>query len=321
MSKRPFIVDIKRGSLEDGPGIRSVVFFKGCPLRCIFCHSPETQDPQAEVIFSAEECIRCGSCVDACPEGAIDLDLPERIHRELCTRCGRCASVCPGKGLRRIGSYYPSETLTEILLRDLPFYRHSGGGVTLSGGECTLYPDYLESLLTLLKARGIHVTLETSGYFDYPAFRKKVLPYADLIYYDIKIADPQLHKRYTGRSNRKILTNLRFLLQEKGVKVHPRVPLVPGITATGENLSEIIDLLREAGARDVSLLPYNPLGIEMAVILGRPKPPLPAGFMKPDEEREIVTLFGRLLQERGGRSSTSRRNMGPVRLGARLSGA
>ncbi len=218
--------------------------------------------------------------------------------------------MCPGKGLRLIGSYYPVKALIEILLRDLPFYRHSGGGVTLSGGECTLYPDYLEALLKRLKARGIHVTLETSGYFDYRAFREKILPHLDLVYYDIKIADPRAHKRYVGKSNRKILANLRLLLREKGVEVHPRVPLVPGITATGENLSGIIDILYELGASDVSLLPYNPMGLEMAVSLGRPKPPLPEGFMKPDEEREIVGLFRKLLQEKGEGSSTDRRNLG-----------
>ncbi len=316
MGKLPLIVDIKRGSLEDGPGIRSVVFFKGCPLRCIFCHSPETQDPKAEIGFFPRECIHCGRCAHACPQGAIDLEFPGRIHRERCIRCGTCASLCPGKGLRLIGSYYPTETLCEILLRDLPFYRHSGGGVTLSGGECTVHPDYLERLLKLLKANGIHVTLETSGYFDYRAFRKKILPYVDLIYYDIKIADPQAHRRYIGKSNRKILANLHLLLQEKGVEVHPRVPLVPGVTATEENLSGILDVLCEIGARDVSLLPYNPLGIEIATSLGRPKPPLPEGFMKPDEEEEIVALFRKLLQERGEENPTGFRSPGPSRLSA-----
>jgi pyruvate formate lyase activating enzyme len=219
----------------------------------------------------------------------------------MCIRCGSCVNACPGKGLRLIGAYYPVEVLTELLLRDLPFYRHSGGGVTLSGGEPTLYPDYLELLLKRLKARGVHLTLETSGYFDYEPFKQKILPYLELIYYDIKIADPELHKGYIGKTNYRILDNLYRLLREKGVEIHPRVPLIPGITATRANLSAIVDLLCEAGAGDVSLLPYNPMGIEMAVNLGRPKPPLPEGFVKPEEERKVYDMFKTLIEERGER--------------------
>ncbi len=301
----PLIFDIKRHSLEDGPGIRSVVFFKGCPLRCIFCQNPEAQDPGLEIAFYAGECINCGACADACDQDAIDPEFPGRIHRDRCTRCGECARVCPGKGLRLIGSHYPVDALTEILMRDLPFYHHSGGGVTFSGGEPTLYPDYLELLLKQLKARGVHLALETSGYFHYDTFRQKILPHIDLIYYDVKIADPEAHRRYIGKTNERILSNLRRLLQESNVEVHPRVPLIPGITATRENLSAIVDLLCEAGATDVSLLPYNPMGIEMAVKLGRPRPPLPEEFMKPDEEREIHDMFNELLREKGGVSSVA----------------
>ena len=186
----------------------------------------------------------------------------------------------------------------EILLRDLPFYRHSGGGVTFSGGEATCYPDYLEVVLERLKQRGVHLALETSGCFDYEPFEQKILPYMDLIYYDVKFADPEAHRRYTGSTNRRVLDNLTRLLREKGVEVHPRVPIVPGITATRENLSAIVHLLCKMGAEDVFLLPYNPMGVEMAVRLGRSKPSLPECFMKPEEEREIRDLFEAMLGKR-----------------------
>ncbi|MHC4508725.1 MAG: glycyl-radical enzyme activating protein, partial [Planctomycetota bacterium] len=175
-----------------------------------------------------------------------------------------------------------------ILMRDLPFYRHSGGGVTLSGGECTLYPNYLESLLESLKVRQVHIVLETCGYFNFEVFRRKILPYIDLIYYDVKIADSDMHRAYTGKANGKILGNLRRLLLEKPALIHPRIPLIPGITATEENLSAIVSLLVEAGAESVSLLPYNPMGIEMALKLGGAKPHLPERFMSPDEEKSTT---------------------------------
>ncbi len=298
MNNLPLVTDIKRHSLEDGPGIRSVVFFKGCPLRCVFCHNPETKSTRMEIAFSERECIQCEECADACPQGAIDIRLPGRINRDRCNHCGKCAGVCPGKGLRLIGSYYSVEALTEVLLRDLPFYLHSGGGVTISGGEPTLYPDYLELLFKRLKARGVHLILQTSGFFDYQSFRQKILPYLDLIYYDIKIADPELHREYIGKTNHRILDNLCHVLREKGVEIHPRVPLIPNITATEANLSSIVDLLCEAKAGDVSLLPYNPMGIEMAGNLGLPRPPLPDSFMSHDEERRVYDTFKSLIKER-----------------------
>ncbi len=297
----PLIVDIKRHSLEDGPGIRSVVFFKGCSLRCIFCHNPEAQDPRVEIAFSERKCIGCGKCSDSCPEGAINVLSQKRIDRDKCVRCGNCTLVCPGNALRLVGCYYSAEALTEILLRDLSFYRHSGGGVTLSGGECTIYPDYLKSLLRRLKSNGIHVVLETSGYFAYDVFRQKVLPYIDLIYYDIKIANPTAHARYTGRSNKRIFENFRRLLREKKVDVLPRIPFIPGITSTRENLLAIVDFLCEAGARSVCLLPYNPLGIDKYVSLGRARPPLSQEFVKPDEERQTYSMLKTIIEEKSNR--------------------
>jgi pyruvate formate lyase activating enzyme len=294
---RPLIVDVKRNSLEDGPGIRSVVFFKGCPLRCIFCHNPETQETGVEIAFSAKDCIKCGNCKEACHRETIDLENPEHIIRDRCDRCGECVKACPGNGLRAIGAYYTVEELTEILLRDISFYRHSNGGVTLSGGECTMYPNYLEALLQQLKANNIHTALETSGYFEYDVFSKKILPYVDLIYYDIKIADVDSHAELIGQSNERIINNLQRLLKEKGVEVHPRIPLVPGITATHENLSSIVSLLYKMGADKISLLPYNPMGIEMYAKLGRQKPHLSESFMKPDEEKGVYEIFKTIIEE------------------------
>jgi len=293
----PLIVNINRFSLDDGPGIRSVVFFKGCPLACVFCHNPETQDHNLEIAFSEKNCIHCHNCVDICPERAIELDLKGRINREICKRCGKCAAVCPGLGLKTIGTYYPVDSLVEILLRDLPFYRYSKGGVTLSGGECTLYPDYLCALLRGLKEKNIHVSIQTSGYFDYELFTEKILPYVDLIFFDIKIANPDTHLRLTGKSNRKIISNLKRLIKEGEAEVHPRIPVIPEMTSTRENLSDIIQILIDSGAGSVTLLPYNPLGFELCEKIGKPIPKLPLSFMTFQEEKKIHSLVKSLVKE------------------------
>lgn len=297
MSRTPLVVHVKRGSHEDGPGIRSVVFFKGCPLRCDFCQNPEAQAPGAEVAFYSDACIGCGRCAGACPNRAIDLESPVRVRRDRCQGCGACADACTAGGLRLMGTYYSVDRLVEVLSRDMPFYRHSGGGVTLSGGECTLYPDFVGALLGALKARGVHTAIQTSGHFAYETFKASVLPHLDLVFYDLKFADPGAHERHTGRSNRRIIKNLCRLLGEEGVEVHPRVPMVPGITTSEENLRGLVKILREAGAPRASLLPYNPLGLQMLESLGRSRPTLPRGFMKPDQEQRVLDLFGSLVEE------------------------
>lgn len=291
---RPLIVDVKRDSRVDGPGIRSVVFFKGCPLRCTFCHNPETQRPDVEIAFRSARCISCDSCARACPERAIDLRSPSRIVRSRCTSCGRCADACPTGAVRRVGRYHEPEALAELLLRDRAYYRSSGGGVTMSGGECTLYPKYLEAVLRLLKAERIHVALQTAGYFDYDAFSRHVRPYVDLVFFDVKIFDDDAHRLHVGASNGRILENLRRLIAD-GVEVHPRIPLVPGVTAFPENLSAIAGFLRRSGARQVSLLGYNPLGAEMAESLGMAPSPAPRQFMSPEEEGAIRAGFAAML--------------------------
>jgi pyruvate formate lyase activating enzyme len=244
-----------------------------------------------EIAFSQNQCIKCGSCGSVCPTDAIDLNLPGRIQREKCDRCGKCADVCPGKGLRRVGEYFTVESLAEILLRDVTYYRSSGGGVTLSGGECTMFPSYLESLLKLLREQEIQVVLETSGYFNYFTFCKKILPYLDLIYYDIKFADDRVHRKFTGRSNLRILENLRRLVRNSRVKVVARIPLVPGITATEVNLSSLIRCLRASGVEHLLPLPYNPMGIDKYLSLGISAPALPYRFMNRLEEEKVREIL------------------------------
>jgi len=298
VAARPLIVDIKRHSVEDGPGIRSVVFFKGCPLRCVFCHSPETQLPGPEVAFYPDRCVSSGACAGACPRTAITLAGGGRIDRTRCEPCDACSAACPSRGLRLIGRDLPVQELVAELLCDRPFYRHSGGGVTLSGGECTLYPDYLEDLLVRLGREGVPVAIQTSGHTDFDRLRRQVLPHVRHVYYDLKFADRELHLRYTGQSNDLILANLERVLAYPGLDVEVRVPLVPGLTATVDNLSGIVAILRRLRAPSVRLLPWNPMGLTMAERLGRPRPALPAHLMSHEEERHVRDLLAALVAGR-----------------------
>jgi pyruvate formate lyase activating enzyme len=296
--RRPLIVEVRRGSLDDGPGIRSVVFFKGCPLRCVFCHNPEAQNAAPEIAFAEERCVRCGRCAEVCPRAAIDAASPRRVDRDRCDLCGDCQHACPSGALRIIGEYWPIERLTTFLLRDAAFYRHSGGGVTLSGGECTMFPDYAGTLLRNLKASGIHAAIETCGFFDYQVFSRTILPHVDLVLYDLKLMDPDESVRYLGQPNHRILENLRLLLADGRAEVRPRIPLIPGITDAPANLAAIVERLCEFGAGKIWALPYNPLGLAGHARLGRPLPDLPAGFTRPERELEVIGALKEMIAVR-----------------------
>jgi pyruvate formate lyase activating enzyme len=271
----PLIADIKRHSLEDGPGIRSVVFFKGCPLRCTFCHNPEMQRADQEIAFRLRHCIGCAECVKACPKRAVSLGDAARIDRRACDLCGDCVARCPSSALAFVGRHYDVAELVQILLRDASYYRHSSGGVTLSGGECTMFRDYLEELVHALRREGQHILIETCGECDGDWFATRILPFIDMVYFDLKLADPDLHRELCGRDNRRILKNLDLFLRTARPRITVRVPLVPGITATPNNLAQVARLLAERELRGTTLLPYNPLGTRMARCLGRPEPALP----------------------------------------------
>jgi pyruvate formate lyase activating enzyme len=298
----PLIVEVRRGSQHDGPGLRSVVFFKGCHLRCSFCQNPETQSPGHEIASQGARCVRCGSCLHACPNGAIEPGLDARLRRDQCQCCGACTRVCPSGALRFVGYSLLPPALAEILLRDAAYYHRSGGGVTLSGGECLLYPEYLADLIghlkipTTLLPNGASVAIQTGGEFPFePALA--VLGRVELVQFDLKFADPNLCLAHTGRDNQRILDNLERLLELDGPRVQIRVPLIPGVTATEENFCGLACLLRKLAVHEATLLPYNPLGLDSAHALGRDAPRLPARFTSPEEHERMVQLFNAILGE------------------------
>ena len=265
----PLIFDITKASFDDGPGIRTVVFFKGCPLRCIWCHNPESMDPDHELFFDSSLCIHCGN------------------HT--------VGKTCFALARQNVGSMYDIDDLVEIILQDKVYYKSSSGGVTFSGGESTLYMDYISEVCRRLKDEGIHIALQTCGYFDYARFRRLLLPYIDLIYFDIKIFDEAEHKRFTGKSNKIILENFQRLIYEdlhEEVRVLPRIPLVEGITATEDNLSGIAFFFHKNNIRECEFLPYNPSGIDKWIRLGKAKPEgLPEKALSFQDQKKWIDYY------------------------------
>lgn len=256
---KSLIVDIKRNALDDGPGIRTLIFFKGCPLSCVWCQNPETQSIKQEIKFEGVYCAGCGKCVEVCEQEAINLQYKYRIKRDICNLCGRCIEVCPNQAYGFVGKEYSIEELMDIILKDKVFYDNTGGGVTFSGGEPTVHFEFLGNLLIELKKKGIHSCLETCGFFNLENLEKKLLPHLDLIYYDLKIFDPKEHEQYCGVSNEIIFKNFEYLIEKQEVKILPRIPLIPGITTSRQNLKKLKYYLKSKNIKKIGLLPYNPL--------------------------------------------------------------
>lgn len=260
----PLVLEIRGNSLDDGPGIRSVVFMKGCPLSCVWCHNPESKKPGPELLFDASICVSCGTCVEFCESGALRMKDKKLIfNRSKCNLCFSCIDLCPSGALERAGKAMTVDNVIEAVMKDKPFYDTSGGGMTLSGGEPLMFMDFASELLTGLKKKGVHTIVETCGIFKLERFIQFVLPHVDMIYFDIKLMDAMLSERYTGVKNDLILANFRSL-HEISLKKHPdfllpRTPLIPGITDTDENLSAIAEFLSSLGIGKAALLEYNPL--------------------------------------------------------------
>lgn len=275
MTAAPLLLDIKANALDDGPGIRSVVFFKGCPLACVWCHNPESQACGVELAFDSSVCIGCRACLSACPQGALTSGQALHLERRDCTRCLACVDVCPSGALSRVGTPVDLDALLATLLKDQPFYVASGGGVTLSGGEPTLHLTTLEPLLRRLQQAGIHTLLQTCGLFHRERFLRQLHPWLDLIHFDLKLADDAAHRRYCGQGNTTILANflaLKAAERQGGARVLARIALIPGLTDTEANLGAFAAFFRENGVTEVQLLDYNPLWPTKLAPLGRPGP-------------------------------------------------
>ena len=247
------ITDIKPMAIHDGPGIRTTVFFKGCSLRCLWCHNPETLSPAPQLAFYENKCRGCLACTGVCNAHKV-IDGQHRFDRSLCIACGRCVEVCPAGALQLFGREVTVEQLLPRLLEDRPFYGNTGGGVTLSGGECLLQADFCAALLAALKNEGIHTAVDTCGFVPRKAF-EKVLPYTDIFLFDIKAMDSGVHKSCTGQENGIILENIRYL-DSAGANMEFRVPFVP--EKNSAEIPAIGAFLKTFSRRyPVKLLPYH----------------------------------------------------------------
>lgn len=284
MPRPPLVLSVRRLALEDGPGLRTTVFMKGCPLSCVWCHNPESQNLGPDLAFFASRCIGCGKCKKICPEGAIDLEGPERVLREQCNLCGLCARQCPSGALSLLGKAYSPQELAADLETDILFFETSGGGVTFSGGEPGLFPEYLGEVAGRLKERGLHIAMQTAGMFHLQRVKEALLPQVDLVYFELKLAGEAEHRQYTGLDNRLIRANFQALCEEPDVRLIPRITLVPGITAGEDNLDGLVGFIKSCGLEECELLSYHPGGLEMVTALGREaSPSLPDHGFERDE--------------------------------------
>ncbi len=265
------VFNIQRFSIHDGPGIRTSVFLKGCNLRCLWCHNPESRSPQQEIQYFPQKCMSCLRCVDSCPEGAhyIDEDGVKVFDRTKCTLCGICVENCMYGALIYVYKLMEPEEVFDIVLKDRDYYQNSNGGLTISGGEPLLQKEFVKSIFDLTKAAGIHNALDTAANVPWEDL-KYVLPSLDLVLLDLKMMDDDLHKNSTGVSNRRILQNA-LKLADENIDLVVRIPVVPGINAFIENMQATAEFLKDfPRLRYVELLPYHDLGVDKLTSLGLP---------------------------------------------------
>lgn len=257
MDVKGFIFDIRRYTIHDGPGIRTTVFFKGCPLNCIWCHNPEGLEMEPELIHYQNRCIKCLECLAVCDENALSMaNNTLNINYDLCSLCFKCVQVCNSEAIERIGREVSAKEVMEEVEKDMIFYETSGGGVTFSGGEPLMQPDFLMALLKTCKKKHIHTALDTSGYAPFELI-DKLSQYIDLFLYDLKIIDNDKHKTYISKDNLLILKNLkRLAVLKKNIII--RIPIIPGFNDNMRAIRDIADFVVSLGTiQEINLLPYH----------------------------------------------------------------
>ena len=285
------VLSIERGTLHDGPGLRTTVFLKGCPLSCLWCHNPESQLFEPELYTLGENCMHCSACEVTCGNHSFDKAV-HRINRNACNTCGKCVNTCPASAIEIKGTAMTASDVIDIVLKDRLYYEHSGGGLTLSGGEPMAQFKFTCELLRLAKESGIHTCIETSGYADTELFMY-ILPYVDLFLYDYKESDDVRHAEFIGASQDLILKNLTAI-DKAGGKIILRCPIIPGCNERDEHFPAIAaraNALRNIA--EVNILPYHPMGMSKAACIGRKSPELDTGFPSDEQIDSWVNTVSR----------------------------